>query len=43
MNEAFTAGNANFLALLAEGLHPNDAGYAAMASTWYDAIESVLP
>lgn len=43
MNEAFRAANANFVALLAEGLHPNDAGYRVMAGTWYDAIESVLP
>jgi hypothetical protein len=43
MNDAFRAANANFVALLAEGLHPNDAGYRVMAGTWYDAIESFLP
>ena len=40
---AFTAANSNVSALLADGVHPNDQGYAIMAQTWYDAIESVLP
>jgi lysophospholipase L1-like esterase len=43
LNEAFRAGNANFVALLAEGLHPNDTGYAVMADAWYEAIEGFLP
>lgn len=30
-------------ALLADLLHPNDAGYAVMAQTWYAAIEPFLP
>ncbi len=28
--------------LMADGLHPNDAGYARMAETWYEAIEPYL-
>jgi lysophospholipase L1-like esterase len=43
MSSAFTAANANVSALLADGVHPNDQGYAIMAQTWYDAIESALP
>jgi lysophospholipase L1-like esterase len=43
MASAFAAANANVSALLADGVHPNDQGYAIMAQTWYDAIESVLP
>lgn len=43
MNSALEAASPNFVTLLAEGLHPNDNGYAVMARTWYDAIESVLP
>lgn len=42
MNAALRASQ-DFVSLLAEGLHPNNAGYAIMASTWYDAIEGVLP
>jgi lysophospholipase L1-like esterase len=34
-------GGAN--ALLNDFVHPNDAGYAVMADTWYEAIESFLP
>lgn len=36
-----TANYAN--ALLADSLHPNDAGYAVMADVWYGAIGAVLP
>ena len=43
MSAAFSAANNNVSALLADGVHPNDQGYAVMAQTWYDAIESVLP
>ncbi len=43
MNAAFRAANANVVALLADGIHPNDTGYGIMAQTWYAAIESVLP
>jgi len=43
MSAAFAAANNNVSALLADGVHPNDQGYAIMAQTWYDAIESVLP
>jgi lysophospholipase L1-like esterase len=43
MSGAFTAANPNVSALLADGVHPNDQGYAVMAQTWYDAIEGVLP
>jgi lysophospholipase L1-like esterase len=28
---------------LADGIHPNEAGYAYMAGVWYDAIEPLLP
>jgi lysophospholipase L1-like esterase len=30
-------------ALLADRLHPNDAGYAIMAGVWYEAIRALLP
>jgi lysophospholipase L1-like esterase len=43
MSAAFAAANNNVSALLADGVHPNDQGYAIMAQTWYDAIEGVLP
>jgi len=43
MTAAFSAANANPLSLLSEGLHPNNAGYAVMAQTWYSAIEDFLP
>jgi lysophospholipase L1-like esterase len=29
--------------LYTDSEHPNDAGYALMAQTWYPAIQSVLP
>jgi len=42
MYGAFTA-NANYSTVyLADKLHPNDAGYALMADTWYAAIGSLL-
>ena len=28
---------------LGDGVHPNETGYARMARTWYDAIETYLP
>ncbi len=34
---------ANNPGLFADVLHPNDAGYVAMAQTWYTAIEPFLP
>jgi lysophospholipase L1-like esterase len=34
---------AGVAALVGDNVHPNAAGYAIMASTWYDAIESFLP
>ncbi|MDF3069882.1 MAG: hypothetical protein K0R38_5483 [Polyangiaceae bacterium] len=43
MYGAFTK-NANYkTAYMNDGLHPNDAGYVAMANTWYPAIGSLLP
>jgi lysophospholipase L1-like esterase len=37
-------GNPNFSnALLNDFVHPNNAGYAVMAETWYEAIENLLP
>lgn len=42
MYGAFTK-NSNYKnALLFDGLHPNDAGYAVMADVWYDAISEYL-
>jgi lysophospholipase L1-like esterase len=42
MYGAFTK-NANYKnALLFDGLHPNDAGYAVMADVWYEAISEYL-
>ena len=42
MYSAFTK-NSNYKnALLFDGLHPNDAGYAVMADVWYDAISEYL-
>ena len=29
--------------LMADGLHPNYSGYQLMASTWYTALEDILP
>jgi lysophospholipase L1-like esterase len=38
------ASTPNFVAqLVPDNIHPNNAGYAIMAETWYDAIESFLP
>lgn len=43
MYGAFTK-NADYKnAYMNDGLHPNDAGYVAMANTWYPAIASLLP
>ena len=28
---------------LADGIHPNTAGYARMAGVWYTAIDPLLP
>jgi lysophospholipase L1-like esterase len=43
MNAAFLA-NPNWkTALMWDALHPNDAGYAVMASIWYPAISGYLP
>jgi lysophospholipase L1-like esterase len=43
MYSAYTK-NPNFkTALLANGLHPSDAGYAVMANVWWDAIGTLLP
>ncbi len=42
MYSAFTA-NANFAtAYFSDAVHPNDAGYAVMASVWYGALTPVL-
>jgi lysophospholipase L1-like esterase len=42
MYGAFTA-NADYKSeLLADGLHPSDAGYAVMAQVWHDAIDEFL-
>jgi lysophospholipase L1-like esterase len=29
--------------LVGDNIHPNATGYALMAQTWYDAIETFLP
>jgi lysophospholipase L1-like esterase len=43
MYGAFTK-NANYKTeYMNDNLHPKDAGYAAMASTWYPAISGFLP
>lgn len=43
MYGAFTS-NPNYQsALLFDRLHPNDAGYEAMAEVWYEAISDLLP
>jgi lysophospholipase L1-like esterase len=34
---------AGVAALVGDNIHPNETGYAIMAATWYDAIESFLP
>ena len=28
---------------LADGVHPNEAGYERMARVWYDAVSEYLP
>ncbi len=42
MYGAFTQNPAYKSELLYDGLHPNDAGYAVMAETWYAAIAEFL-
>jgi lysophospholipase L1-like esterase len=43
MFEPFVSNPAFANALLNDFVHPNNAGYAVMAETWYGAIESLLP
>jgi lysophospholipase L1-like esterase len=43
MYAAFTANTNYKTALMNDELHPNNAGYMVMASTWYAAISSYLP
>jgi lysophospholipase L1-like esterase len=43
MYGAFTANSSYKTALMADTLHPNNAGYAVMAQTWYQAIGGHLP
>ena len=38
----FTKNSSYKTALMGDGLHPNDAGYALMGQVWYDAIEPYL-
>ena len=35
--------NPNFAGLMADILHPNDAGYVVLGRAWHDAIDSFLP
>jgi lysophospholipase L1-like esterase len=42
MYEAFTRDADYKTALLGDNLHPNEAGYARMAETWYDELEKYL-
>jgi lysophospholipase L1-like esterase len=38
------ASTPNFVAeLVGDSIHPNAEGYAVMAQTWYEAVESFLP
>lgn len=43
MYGAFTKNASYKTELMADTLHPKDAGYVVMANTWYDAISSYLP
>lgn len=43
MYGAFTKNTDFKQAYLANALHPTDAGYAVLASTWWDAIGNLLP
>jgi lysophospholipase L1-like esterase len=42
MYSAFTRDSNYKTALLADDLHPNPAGYARMADTWYAAVGSLF-
>lgn len=42
MNEAFVANSSWATQYLADGVHPNDAGYGVMAAVWRDAILDAL-
>ena len=43
MYGAYTKNPSYKTALLANDLHPTDAGYAVLANTWWDAIGALLP
>ena len=43
MYAAFTANTSYKTALMADELHPNNAGYSVMAQIWYEAIRAYLP
>ncbi len=43
MYSAFTKNGSYKSQLMADALHPKDAGYVVMANTWYDAIGAYLP
>lgn len=43
MYGAYTKNTAFKTALLANDLHPSDAGYAVMGNVWWDALGSLLP
>ena len=43
MYDAFTKNPAFKTKLLANSLHPSDAGYSVMANVWWDAIGQLLP
>ncbi len=43
MYDAFTSNQNYSSELMFDRLHPNDAGYEAMAEVWYDAIADMLP
>jgi len=40
---AFVANTSWKTAIMSDNLHPNDAGYAVLGQTWYDAISASLP
>jgi len=39
---AFTKNTSFRTALMVDGLHPNDAGYAVLGQSFYDAISALL-